>query len=166
MNSRSATLASTSHVEDRRETAASGGPQQLTRLLGRDGDDFDAAAPGLLVHLRHHGQLARGTGADDQDVGRPWNSLIGRQRCVAVLIPVGFRWTLLPARDAACLDDDVPVEAVTVDLDLTESDESGVQCAPPGAKPVRRHPLDGPRSRVVTPAPEGPERLPQLRGEQ
>jgi hypothetical protein len=45
---------------------------------------------------------------------------------VTVSVTVGLRRLLLPAAHVASLDDDVAVEAASVDLDQSEADEPGI----------------------------------------
>lgn len=90
--------------------------QQPAGLLCRDGNDLHASSLGLLVQLRHDGKLATGAGAHDQPRGRPGDLLVCGQGRVTVSITLGLRRLLLPTAHIASLEDDVAVEAASVDL--------------------------------------------------
>ncbi len=100
--------------------------QQPAGLLGRDSNDLHASSLCLSVQLRHDGKLAIGAGTHDQPMGRPRDLLGGGQRRVTVSITVGLRRLLLATAHVAGLEDDVAVEAASLDLEHSEADELGL----------------------------------------
>ena len=96
----------------------------------RQRDDLDVPAGGLFVDLGHDRQETVRPGADDQARAAPWDRLLRRQRGMAEPIAVGLRGFLVAPADLAAFDDDVGVVPPSLELDISEAQQSRLHRTP------------------------------------
>ena len=94
-------------MEDRGDVRLALAPKELAGLVGRQSDDFYAAAAGFGVDIVHHWQLAGDVCLNDQARRRPGNRFVDRQRRVTKPSLKPLRRAFLALPNLAALNDDV-----------------------------------------------------------
>jgi len=107
----------TGDVQDRVDFAPVDRAKQPARLRCRHGNQLDPSNLRLLPQLRHDWKLAACSGSHHQSWRRPRDTLVGRQRRVAILVAIRFGWSLLPGANTTRFHHHVMVEAVAIDRD-------------------------------------------------
>jgi hypothetical protein len=116
-------LGSAGDVQDGVDVAPIEVGEEAAGFRRRHRDEFYSPPASFLVDLRCDRERAVRSGADDQPAAAPGDLLIGRERCVAVSSPLGFRGLLDPLAHLTVIDDDVVIVGASVDLDRSELDQ-------------------------------------------
>src|SRR5260370_956970 len=90
--------------------------------FGRQAQELHLAKLGLLSHFGHHWQPAFGSGSDHQPAAAPRDVFFGRERCMAVDVPILLGGLLLSLPNLAPVDDQIVLIGHAVDPDGAEGE--------------------------------------------